>query len=144
MRYWDASALVPLIVSEPTTDEARAWLYDDPAIVTWAWSSVEIGSAIERKVRDGFVNRRARRDALDRLDELADSWDEVTDISAVRRGARVLLARHQLRAADAGQLAAALLVVGETGTALPFACLDERLVFAADVEGLDVWTIETW
>lgn len=68
----------------------------------------------------------------------AARWDEVTDVLAVRSLADLLLARHSLRAADAGQLGAALLIQNQFGGALPFVCLDERLSAAAELEGLRV------
>ena len=136
MRYWDASALVPLIAAEPRTDEVRGWLRDDPAVVTWAWTSVEIVSAVERRVRDGLVTRAERRLVLDRFGTLAAGWDEVTDVLAVRVRAVPLLARHPLRAADAAQLAAALLLRDELGPPPAFVCLDQRLAMAAEKEGL--------
>ena len=139
MRYWDASALVPLLVSEPSTDLVRSWLADDGALVTWAWTRVEIASAIERRTREGALSRRDRRQVLERLDFFADTWDEVTEILAVRSRASLLLARHPLRAADAGQLGAALLVNEQLdGGLLSFMCLDRRLSEAAELEGLAV------
>ena len=68
------------------------------------------------------------------------SWDEVTEVLAVRARADALLARHPLRAADAGQLGAALLVREEPADALTFVCLDRRLSLAAEREGLRVAT----
>ena len=139
MRYWDASALVPLLVSEPSTNLARTWLADDSEIVTWAWTRVEIASAIERRAREGALSRRDRRQVLERLETFADTWDEVTEILAVRSRASLLLARHPLRAADAGQLGAALLVNEQLdGRPLSFMCLDRRLSEAAELEGLRV------
>ena len=139
MRYWDASALVPLVVSEPSTELARTWLAEDSEIVTWSWTRVEIASAIERRAREGAVSRRDRRQVLERLDTFADTWDEVTEVLAVRSRASLLLARHPLRAADAGQLGAALLVNEQLdGRPLSFMCLDRRLSEAAELEGLRV------
>lgn len=135
MRYWDASALVPLVVEESRTDELRALLSQESHVVTWAWSWVEVASAVERRTGDGQLSRRQRRGTLDRFTELADACDEVTDVMAVRRQALSLLGRHPLRAADAGQLGAALLVA-QGGTGLPFVCLDTRLAEAAEREGL--------
>lgn len=139
MRYWDASALVTLPVAEPGTEQTRALLREDPGIVTWVWTSVEIVSAIERRTRQGELTRTQRRAASARLDELAGSWDEVTDALSVRRRAVPLLARHPLRAPDAAQLGAALLIAAETGPAMGFVCLDERLGEAAEREGLVVF-----
>ncbi|MCY3890172.1 MAG: type II toxin-antitoxin system VapC family toxin [bacterium] len=138
MRYWDASALVPLIVSESGTDQTRSWLASDSEIVTWAWTRVEITSALERRTREGALSRDARRIVLDRLNTFADTWDEVAEILAVRSQTGLLLARHPLRAADAGQLGAALLVQEQLGGFLEFLSLDRRLSEAAELEGLRV------
>jgi predicted nucleic acid-binding protein len=136
VRYWDASALVPLIAAESRSEEVRSWLRDDPAVVTWAWTSVEIVSAVERRVREGLFSRAERRLVLDRFGVMAAAWDEVTDVLAVRGRAIPLLARHPLRAADAAQLAAALVLRDELGTPPVFVCLDQRLGIAAETEGL--------
>ena len=69
-------------------------------------------------------------------DALADTWDEVADMLAVRSRANALLARHPLHAADAGQLRAALLVQEQLARPLRFVCLDSRLSLAAEQEGL--------
>ena len=138
MRYWDASALVPLIVAESDSEQARGWLAEDDHIVTWVWTRTEITSAIERRTREGPLSRRQRRDVLDRLGTLANGWDEVADVLAVRSRADALLARHPLRAADAGQLGAALLVQEQLAGTLTFVCRDQRLLSAADVEGLRI------
>ena len=136
MRYWDASALVPLIVAEPDSQRVRRWLSEDDRIVTWVWTRTEITSAIERRARDGLLSRPQRRNVLARFDVLAARWDEVADMLAVRSRANALLARHSLRAADAGQLGAALLVQEQLARPLTFVCLDSRLSLAAELEGL--------
>ncbi len=138
MRYWNASALVPLVVAEATSSLVRKWLAEDERIVTWVWTRTEIVSAIERRAREGSLLRKQRREVLGRFNTFASNWDEVTDILAVRSRANALLARHPLRAADAGQLAAALLVQEQLAGPLTFVCLDQRVSSAADVEGLRV------
>lgn len=138
MRYWDASALVPIVIGEPATDHMRELLRDDPLVVTWAWSWVEVASAVERRVREGLILRPERRVVLDRFAQLATTFDEVTDILAVRQKAMALLGRHPLRAADAAQLAAALLVAPADPSQLTFVCLDDRLSEAAEREGLRI------
>ena len=138
MRYWDASALVPLVVAEPDTELVRTWLSEDDHIVTWAWTRTEITSAIERRVREGSLSRPQRRNALRRFDIFADSWDEVTELLAVRSRANALLARHPLRVTDAGQLGAALLIQEQLAGVLTFVCLDHRLSTAAELESLRV------
>lgn len=138
MRYWDASALAPIVVAEETSELVQSWLDEDDAITTWAWTRVELASAIERRVRVGEITREERQVALTQAASLAARWNEVFDLTAVRKRALALLARHPLRAADAAQLAAALLVADEDPTSLPFVCLDRRLALAAEGEGFAV------
>ena len=84
MRYWDASALVPLVVAEPTSSLVREWLAEDEQIITWVWTRTEIVSAIERRTREGSLLSMQRREVLGRFDTFASNWDEVTDVLAVR------------------------------------------------------------
>jgi predicted nucleic acid-binding protein len=127
-----------LVVAEPASDRVREWLAEDGHIITWVWTCTEIVSAVERRSREGALSRMERREVLGRFDALAGDWDEVTDILAVRSRANALLARHPLRAADAGQLGAALLVQEQSAEPLTFVCLDQRLSSAAESQGLRV------
>lgn len=138
MRYWDASAIVPLVVSEPATAKVREWLAQDPAIVTWAWTRVELASAVERRSRQGTLSREQRRSCLDAFIRMVDLWDEVEDLAAVRSRAMALLSRHPLRAAEAAQLGAALLAAEADPSSMTFVCLDEPLALAAEREGFRV------
>ena len=140
MKYWDASAIVPLVVSEERSAAAREWLAEDPAIVTWAWTRVELASAVERRARRGELTRAERRSCLDAFAGIADLWDEVVDLASVRARAIALLSRHSLRAADAAQLGAALVVAEGDPAAITFVCFDETLALAAEREGFPVLT----
>ena len=126
------------MVAEPASDEVRRRLAEDGHIITWAWTRTEIVSAVERRTREGSLTRTHRREVLERFASFAESWDEITEILAVRTRANALLARHPLRAADAGQLGAALLVQQQLAEPLPFVCLDNRLAYAAELESLRV------
>ena len=127
-----------MIVAEPDSGSVRARLSEDGHIVTWIWTRTEITSAIERRAREGSLTRQQRKEAIERLHAFAASRDEVTEIFAVRARADALLARHPLRAADAGQLGAALLIQEELAGTLTFVCLDGRLSLAAERESLRV------
>ena len=81
---------------------------------------------------------KQRREVLARFDTFANNWKEVTGVLAVRSRANALLARHPLRAADAGQLGAALLVQEQLAGPLTFVCLDQRVSLAAELESLRV------
>ena len=140
MRFWDASALVPLVVEEEGSKLALGWLREDLQVTTWALTALEIASALERRAREESIDSGRRRDALRRLSRMARAWDEVADLAAVRERALTLVRRHPLKAADAAQLAAALHASAEAGAALPFVCLDRRLAEAATREKLPVLT----
>ncbi len=73
--------------------------------------------------------------ALQRLDLLLSHSDTVAATEEVRRRAGRLLAVHPLRAADALQLAAALVFCEDDPTGESFVCLDDRLREAALREG---------
>ena len=133
MLYWDASALVSLCVEEEHTARLRQLV--ERGIVTWAVSRVEIASAIERRSREGRLGPEARFRALTALGELADAWTEIHSLAPVCERALRLLATHPLRAADAMQLAAALVAVSGRPRGHGFVCNDRRLLEAALREG---------
>lgn len=140
MRFWDASALLPLIIEEPGTELVRAWLRDDQDIVLWGMTRLELASAIERRARERIVRPSERAAALRRAERLAKDAHEVFDLAAVRLRAIALLARHPLCAADAAQLAAALLVADPDPASLAMVVFDRRLASAAEREGMPVLT----
>lgn len=143
MRFWDASALVPLVCREAQSARCRAWLRDDPVIVVWALAGTEIVSALARRRRDGAMTASTFAAAKRRLLRLEAAWNEVHDLDAVRARARRLLEAHPLRAADALHLAAALLAVEERPQGLGFVTFDLRLADAADREGFAVLPART-
>ncbi len=134
MRYWDASVLVPLTVDEQATGACRRAAAEG-GIVTWCLSSIEIASAIERRAREGALDTSGRADALANLDLLSQGWTEVAAMAAVRERAQRVLAVHALRAADALQLAAALVAANDRPVGHEFFCADGCLAAAAAREG---------
>jgi predicted nucleic acid-binding protein len=140
VKFWDASAIVPLVIREAGSDLVRPWLRDDPNIVLWALTRVELVSAIERRAREKKLTAKQRTLALGRIERISRDAHEVSDVVAVRSRAVPLLARHALRAADAVQLSAALLVAEPELPSLTMVVLDRRLAEAAEREGLRVLT----
>jgi uncharacterized protein len=140
VKFWDASAVVPLIIREAGSDLVRPWLRDDPDMVVWILSRLELVSAIERRARERKLTARQRTLALERIQRLSKDAHEVSDVAAVRSRAVPLLARHPLRAADAAQLGAALLVADPEPSSLTLVVLDRRLAEAAQREGFRVLT----
>jgi predicted nucleic acid-binding protein len=137
MRFWDSSALVPLLLDEPRTVRARGILAEDPDMVVWWASPVECASAFSRLRREGTVSRRDEGVLVRRLEELRSRCHEMVPGDQVRTQAMRVLRLHPLRSADALQLAAAIEWVGAPsgGTLVTF---DERLASAAEAEGFVV------
>ena len=137
MRFWDTSAIVPLIVEQDVSRACRTLRRADPAIVVWALTRVETCSAIERLARDRLLTQRERGQALTRARALFERVTEVVALEAVRERAERVLAVHPLTSADALQLAAALTLTGDRPRRRAFVCADERLARAAAAEGFD-------
>lgn len=138
MRFWDSSAVVPLLVEEATTQRLLAVLNNDPDVSVWWATPVECTAAITRREREGTLAHAHVTAAFDFLTHLSGSWREVGATDQVRASAGSLLRSHPLRAADALQLAAALVASGNSPGTLEFVCLDQRLNEAATREGLKV------
>jgi predicted nucleic acid-binding protein len=135
MRFWDASAIVPLLMTEPSTKYLQASLAKDPAMLVWWGSEVECASAIARLEREGGLDEPAVTQAFERLKQLAGAWHEVDPNDAVRESAVRFLRVHPLRAADALQLAAAFVAAERRPASLEVVTLDDRLAVAARKEG---------
>ncbi len=138
MRFWDTSAVVPLLVEEETTDAIARELEAYPEQTVWWATRVECASALARLERDGGLDAGGVADATAALLTLAASWDEVQPSEKVRQAATRLLRVHDLRSLDAFQLAAALVACDGDPGSLPFVVLDRRLGRAADREGFPV------
>lgn len=138
MRFWDSSALVPLLVNEASTASVAAAYERDPEIVAWWSTDVECASAIARLERDGLIDPTGVTDALHRLALLSAAWHEIQPTAPIRRVALRLLRVHPLRAADAVQLGSAIVASEHEPATLAFVTLDERLAAAAEREGFPV------
>ena len=134
MKFWDSSAIVPLLVEEEATAAMLKHVREDRDLIVWWSTPVECASAIARLERDGARATQVG-EAFARLDELGSSWTEVEPHRDVREVARRLLRVHQLRAADALQIAAAYLAAEGRPSTLEIVTLDERLSHAAAKEG---------
>jgi hypothetical protein len=138
MRFWDSSALVPLVVAQPASSATDAWIAADSALAVWTLTPVEISSAIQRLLRDGGIAERVAEDAERRAADLVRACHVVIDVESAKNQAQRLLRLHPLRAADALQLAAAVEWCGGRATGRTLHTLDTRLAAAARREGFDV------
>jgi len=136
--FWDSSAVVPLVVKERQSQYCLELLSSDQEMLVWCLTKVEVVSALCRKLRDGALDQENFRRAKTRLQELLAHAHEVRAIDKVRARALRLLEVHPLRAADACQLAAALVATQEDPTRVAFLTFDKRLEEVAQREGFTV------
>ncbi len=138
MRFWDSSALVPLIVAEAHSEVVQGLVAEDPEMMVWWASPVECASAVHRLRRQGLFDAVQAGQILKAAALAFDAANAVQAGDALGAKALRLLGVHPLRAADALQLAAALLWVRDAPGGRHFVCLDERLRNAALLEGFTV------
>jgi uncharacterized protein len=143
VKFWDASAIVPLLIAEASTRRLQALAAGDPDMLVWWGSQVECVSALARLERDGALDPKVALLAFDRLKQLAAGWHEVDPSDIVREVAARFLRVHPLRAADALQLAAAFIAAEQRPASLEMITLDERLASVAQKEGFTVIDIAT-
>jgi predicted nucleic acid-binding protein len=142
MRFWDASAIVPLLMTEPTTKAAQALIEKDPTMLVWWATEVECASAIARLEREGALDEPAVTHAFDRLKQLAYGWHEIDPSDPIREAAIRFLRVHPLRGADALQLAAAFIAAERRPPSLDMVTLDDRLAVAARKEGFTLVDVQ--
>lgn len=99
--YLDTSALVPLLIDEPTSPICERLWEDADDVVSVRIAYVEAAAAIAQARRLGRLTRSQQRDVLTLLDE---KWDQlqvvdVDDLLVRRAGALADL--HSLRGHDA-------------------------------------------
>jgi uncharacterized protein len=135
VKFWDASAIAPLLTKEPARNQLLSLLDDDIDILVWWGTPVEIASALARREREGLLTADEVTEALIKSHKLAEGWHEIVPSDSVRRTAERILRAHPLRAADSLQLAAALVASEHDPASIEFVCLDSRLASAARREG---------
>jgi uncharacterized protein len=135
VRFWDSSAIVPLIVTQASSDTMDAVSRGDPDMIVWWATEVECASVFARLERSGDIDRTGATAATESLARLAAAWQEIQPGSRLRQTAERLVRTHPIRAADALQLAAAIVASDDDPGSLPFVTLDDRQADAARREG---------
>ena len=138
MRFWDSSAVVPLLIQQPASPLVDRWLAEDSGLAIWTLTPIEITSALWRLARDHALSEADALAADSRAHELEAASHTIVDTEGVKSRARRLVRVHPLRFADALQLAAALVWAGDRPHGKALHTLDERLAQAARREGFDV------
>jgi predicted nucleic acid-binding protein len=139
MRFWDTSAIVPLVLKQGKSEEMVALAASDDAIAVWWGTRVEVHSAVSRLSRLGELDETEAAEALRELTGLLGFAHELEPSEAIRSVACRIAQVYALSAADALQLAAALAWVERDPSNRHFVCLDRGLCEAARREGFDVF-----
>lgn len=135
MRFWDASAVVPLCLGQPWSAGVRALWREDPGMVVWWGTAVECGAALTRLRRGRALSVRGEDAARELLRDLERAWTEILPCEELRGHAGRLVRTHPLRSPEAFQLAAALLWM-KPPRGGEMIVLDQHLAQAARLEGL--------
>jgi len=142
LYFLDTSALVKLYVREPGTDRLLPLVTDRPEnrFAVSSISAVEVRSAIRRRQRAGDVDPDVAAEILDAVrSHLETRFVRQSVNDTVIEIAQEMIDRHALRAYDAIQLAACLVVGATSREGITFVCSDHRLLEAARSEQLSVF-----
>jgi predicted nucleic acid-binding protein len=130
--YWDASALLSVLVEDAHTPKARASARRPGLHVVSSLAHAETAAVLHRLARQGVLTPREAERLLDGLEH--GPWRH-SPASPARKVLRGLQGRHPLRGADLWHLALLLTLARERH---PFALVafDRRLADAAEAEGI--------
>lgn len=132
MRFWDASALVPLFILEPRTMDMLALFASDADVVVSFLTPLEVASAVRRRGRTQVLPGPMEFTAA-----LVSAWTVIADYEETLAISRQTIAAYALRTADSIQLASAILGFRDA-TKVPLVTLDKELGAAARAEGFPV------
>lgn len=133
--YLDSSALIPLLVDEPTSFAcAQLWDAADRVVCT-RLGYIEAAAALAMAERMGRVTTDEHLRALSNLDVLWSETDVIELGAELMAEAAELARRHGLRGYDATHCAAA---IEANGADLVAASGDRRLLAAWQAEGVAV------
>ncbi len=135
IAYFDTSAIIPLLIGEPTTGQCTRLWDDAPRIVCARLIYPEACAALARASRMGRISPTQEVAATAELDELVAQIDfiEITDDLTLSAGR--LAQRFGLRGYDAVHLAAGITIDDDE---FVFVTGDAELANAASESGLAV------
>jgi predicted nucleic acid-binding protein len=135
VRFWDSSAVVPLVVAERASATMAALTTAGLPMYVWWGTRTEVAAALARLERLGHATPAAISECSRRLRDLAASWRELAPSELLRDSAERLLRAHDLQATGSLQLAAARIATADDPSMAEFVCLDAKLRQAAAREG---------
>lgn len=113
VTYFDTSALVPLVISEPSTNLCQQVWVRSERRVSSVVAKAELAAALAKAHRLGRIGRPERQDALDAAWRIFAACDLITVNDALAESAARQALRRQLRGYDAVHVASSLLVADD-------------------------------
>ena len=108
MTFWDTSALLLVLAEQPGGLDVVPLMEKGSDVAVWWGTRVELVSGVCRLHREGRIDEKALSGLLSKIDAVTSEANQVEPTEQVERLQFVCLELHNLRAADALQLAAAL------------------------------------
>lgn len=134
--YFDTSALIKRYVDEEGRREVLQLLRQHQCVAS-AVLSVELRSALRRRVTDGSLDARRVPEILKRFVADREFWALIEVTSEVLQAAEKLVAAHPLRTLDAIHVASAELFADRLATTdLTFVSADARQIAVAIIVGM--------
>jgi hypothetical protein len=113
IAYFDTSAVVPLLVQEPTTDQCTRLWDEATRIVSARLAYAEACAALARAVRVGRLTSAPMTAATAELDDVIEQVDFIEITAELARSAGQLAQKHGLRGYHAVHLAAAVSIADD-------------------------------
>jgi predicted nucleic acid-binding protein len=137
--YADTSALVKLFVTEEGSEATRTMLRGTSVIGTNLLARAELGAALARGARRGFLSEADALEARRRLEGVWPTWARIAVDEALVSRAEALAWEHNLRGYDALHLASALAWQERIQHPVTLITFDRDLWEATRQAGLVAW-----
>ncbi len=131
--YFDTSAIVPIVIEEPSSTVASRFWDEADRVVSSRLIYAEGRAALAMARRMNRIGDRGLRDAVEQFETLHDQLDLIEVTEGVVRDAGALAERLSLRGYDAVHLASARLV---NDPEMVLAASDQSLLVSARTLGI--------
>ena len=135
ITYFDTSALIPLIIKEPSSDICIRLWNDATRTISTRLIYPEVRAALAQAKRIHRLTAAQLAEAVEDLDSIASEINYLEITAHIAKSAGVLAEAHALRGSDAVHLASAALTHDDD---LVFVTGDHTLGSAAQAIGLSV------